>query len=203
MTAEACPHGREGWEQRYREGRAAWDLGAAPPCLGRLLAGLPARRLRVLVPGAGFGHDAVAWARAGHQVTAVDFAPSAVAGARARARETGVAMAVLEEDLFALPATLEGAFDAVWEQTCYCAVAPKRRDEYAAAMARALVPGGTLYGLFWNHGREGGPPYDVTPAQVRDVFASRFHLLSLEPVPDSVPARGNEFLAVFRRRPPS
>ena len=200
MTDVSCPHGPEGWEERYREGRTHWDLGAAPPCLVRLIEGLPRGRLRVLVPGAGFGHDAIAWARAGHEVTAVDFAPSAVAGLRRRAREAGVHVAVLEADVFRLPASLDGAFDAVWEQTCYCAIAPGRRAEYVEVMARALVPGGAFHGLFWHHGREGGPPYDVTPEQVRATFAVRFELVSLEPVPDSPAARGNEFLALMGRR---
>ena len=87
-----------GWNRRYEENTARWDLGAAPPVLVQFIASLDGPRegaRTVLVPGAGYGHDAIAWARAGYEVTAVDFAPLAVEGARARAAEQGVSLSYL------------------------------------------------------------------------------------------------------------
>jgi SAM-dependent methyltransferase len=190
------------WEGRYRSGDVPWDLGAPPPALLRLLEELAERRerLRVLVPGAGTGHDAMAWAAAGHEVTALDVAPTAVERARARARELRVLVDVVLGDLFELPASLLEAFDAVWEQTCFCAVPLDRRAAYVQAMGSALRRGGVLYGLFWHHGRPGGPPFDVTTEQVRALFASRFVEVACEPVALSAPTRSDEFLATLRRR---
>lgn len=191
----------EDWEQRYREGRTRWDLGGAPPALARAIAARttpPA--LRVLVPGAGFGHDALAWARAGHRVTAVDLALSATEALSARAQRAGLALRVLTADLFHLPADLSGAFDLVWEQTCFCAIPPDRRLDYVRAMADALVPGGLLLGLLWNHGQPGGPPYDVRWEEARGLFLGRFAERSAEPVPDSVPGRSHETLVTLVRR---
>ncbi len=189
------------WEGRYRSGDTPWDLGGPPPVLLQVLERHPARTrvLRVLVPGAGTGHDAIAWARAGHRVVAIDIAPAAVARARENVRRAGVSVEVLLADLFALPARLAGAFDVVWEQTCFCAIPPERRPEYVDAMASVLRPGGSFHGLFWNHGRPGGPPYDVTVGEVRASFAPRFVEVSVEPVVESVPTRRHEFLAVYRR----
>jgi SAM-dependent methyltransferase len=130
----------------------------------------------------------------------VDFAPSALREARRLVREAGVAVEVLEGDVLALPPSLDGSFDAVWEQTCFCAIPVEERGEYAARMARALRPGGTFFGLFWNRGREGGPPFDVTPEQVRGTFGPLFEVLSIEPVALSAPPRSNEFLAKMRVR---
>jgi SAM-dependent methyltransferase len=214
VAAEGCGMARDGapperirdpadpaaWDARYREQNTPWDLGDAPPALRRLLGSLPPGRLRVLVPGAGPGHDAIAWARAGHDVVAVDFAPSAVAAARARARKAGVSLEVVEADVFALPPEFAGAFDVVWEQTCYCAIPLDRRRAYATAMARALKPGGVFLGLLWHHGQEGGPPFDVTVADVRGDLAEAFEEVSIEPVVDSVESRASEFLATFRVR---
>ena len=144
------------WNARYQSGRPPWDLDAPAPALVDLLANLPREPQRVLVPCAGLGHDAIAWAKAGYQVTAVDFAPLAVAGARQQADALGVALTILQADLFKLPEAFQGAFDIVWEQTCLCALDPSKRMDYLQAMARVLRAGGVFYGLFWNHGRPGG-----------------------------------------------
>jgi SAM-dependent methyltransferase len=188
----------EAWNQRYAEGRTRWDLGGPPPVLTSLLATIEPGR-RVLVPGAGRGHDAIAWAQAGHRVVAIDIAPLAVEAARALADERSVQIEVLEADIFALPGALTAAFDVVWEQTCFCAIPVERRGNYVRAMAQALVPGGKLYGLFWNHGQPGGPPFDVRREDVEAAFPPVFAIESIEAVKESVPQRRPEFLAVMRR----
>lgn len=202
-----CPKGddamtAERWEQRYVEGSTGWDLGGPPPALVELLARLEADRLRVLVPGCGNGHDAIAWAAAGHDVVALDFAPSAVQGTRRNAASAGVRLDVRQADLFALPTEMDGAFDAVWEQTCYCAIHPSQRDAYVAVCARVLRPGGRYHGLLWNHGKPDGPPFDVTPDDVRARFAAAFAIEALTPVGRSAPGRSNEFLAELVHRAP-
>ena len=197
---EPCPKTVAGWEQRYAEGRTAWDLGGPPPVLVREVARrAPPPALRVLVPGAGFGHDALAWARAGHAVTAVDLAATPCRVLAERAARSGLLLDVRQADVLALPPDLRGAFDLVWEQTCLCALDPAQHAAYARAMAEALRPGGTLLGLFWNHGMTGGPPFDLTRAAVRALFAG-VEEVSLADVPDSPPGRSNEFLGTWRRR---
>jgi SAM-dependent methyltransferase len=193
-----------GWNARYVEGRTGWDLGGPPPALMRVIRSLAGTSaLRVLVPGAGRGHDALAWAEAGHHVTAVDFAPLAVAAAREAASARDLPLAVREADILALPGDLAGAFDLVWEQTCFCAIHPDRRPDYARAMEGCLTAGGQLVGLFWAHSREGGPPFDVQPDHVRAIFTvrarARFTIVRTEDVPDSPPGRSPEFLAWLRR----
>lgn len=187
------------WEQRYREGTTPWDLGGPPPALLRVLERLgPARARRVLVPGAGLGHDAFAFARAGYRVTAVDLAPSACAEMRARAQRAGLLIEVVEADVLALPEAFQGLFDLVWEQTCLCALPPERRTDYATALRRALRPEGELSALLWNHGQPGGPPYDIPPALARSVFLGPFTETTFELVPPSPAGRRAEFLLVLR-----
>lgn len=189
----------ERWDARYREADTPWDLGRPPPALLDLLERLTGHALRVLVPGAGHGRDAVAWAAAGHEVTALDHAPTALEQCHRHCRETGVRLDMVLADVLHLPREMEGQFDCVWEQTCFCALCPTERRAYVAQMARALRPGGTFYGLFWKHGAQGGPPYDVTEACVRAVFDGRFRIVRIDPVL-SLPHRRREFLAVMRRR---
>jgi len=40
------------------------------------------------------------------------------------------------------------AFDAIYEQTCLCALYPDRWRQYADQLHRWLAPGGRLYALF-------------------------------------------------------
>jgi SAM-dependent methyltransferase len=181
------------WNARYLEGRDGWDLGRAPPILDRLIAMQTARR-RVLVPGSGPGHDALAWARAGHRVVAFDFAPLAVESLRTRAREEGVEIDVREVDVLAPPTELRGHFDLVWEQTCLCALPPEQRRPYLQAMAQILEPGGQMVALLWNHGDEGGPPWSMSPVLVEQLLVGLFTIDRREPVVESIPRRVPEWL---------
>ncbi len=194
-----CPASPDAWDARYRDGHTPWERGRPPPDLLELLEALGGTTLCVLVPGAGHGTDAVAWAAAGHEVTAIDHAPRAVERCRARARAMQRPLRALLADVLDLPADLHGAFDVVWEQTCLCALPPSARRSYACSMAKALKPGGRLYGLFWDHGRSGGPPYNVSEACVRSAFDDVFDVLSVRPA-TPLSDRRREFFAVLRRR---
>lgn len=187
----------EAWNARYERGQTGWDRGDAAPALHQLLARIEHAPLRVLVPGAGFGHDAIAWARAGFQVTAVDFAPLAVAGLRERAAAAHVVLEALHADLFALPAELSGTFDLVWEQTCLCAIEPSLRDDYVDVLHRVLKPSGLVHALLWNHQRAGGPPFDLPVPLTHALFKPRFDLLETTRLKDS--GRAGEYLLTLRR----
>lgn len=62
-----------------------------------------------------FGQDTLSWARLGATVTGLDFAPSAVAAARALATELGVAGArFVQSNVYDAPAALGERFDIVY-----------------------------------------------------------------------------------------
>ncbi|PRP97545.1 Thiopurine S-methyltransferase [Enhygromyxa salina] len=181
------------WDARYAEGSDEWTLERPPAVLEQLIAGYSERQ-RVLVPGAGHGHDAFAWARSGHEVVALDFAPLAVESMRARSRELGVELEALEADVTAPPASLRGRVDLVWEQTCLCALRPEDRRPYLEAMATLLRPQGSMVALLWNHGNEGGPPFDMTPVLVERLVAGVFSIRKRERVEDSQSTRSSQYL---------
>ena len=156
---------------------------------------------RVAVPGAGRGHDARLLARRGYRVTAFDFAEAAVAEARRLAAAEAVELAVEPRDVFTLPHDHAGAFDGVWEYTCFCAIDPVRRDEYASVLHAILRPGGLLLACFFPL-RDGtdGPPFPVSREEIERVLAGRFTVLEAGPPPRSVERRhGLEWLVRARR----
>lgn len=189
------------WQAKYAEGRTGWDLGEAAPAWERLVSLHGLAPGRTLVVGAGRGHDAFWFAERGHDVLALDFAPSAVAAIRARAAERGLNLTAREGDLFRLDPAEVGAFDLVVEHTCFCAIEPARRSEYVEAIARVLRPGGWFLGVFFWKLPDGGPPFRTSEEELRELFAPGFDLLRLEPNPASHPTRaGQEGWAVFRRK---
>ena len=189
----------ESWDARYAQGTDRWTLDRAPAVLEQLIATIEGPR-RVLVPGAGRGHDAFAWARAGHEVVALDFAPLAIAAMRERAEREQLAVEAVEADVTAPPASI-GRFDLIWEQTCLCAIPPESRRPYLEAMRSLLRPGSEarMLALLWNNGREGGPPYDLPVELVESLIAGIFEVDRREPVAEGLSSRSNEIL--WRLRP--
>jgi len=193
----------EFWEEAYRTGQDGWELGEPSPPLVRALGALPPGEAAVVL-GCGRGHEARAAASAGWtRVLAVDFAPSAIAGALRLS--AGVAGAERIEwrrqDLFTLGATDPGRFDLCIEHTCFCAIDPDRRGEWAEVVRTALRPGGALVALFYAHGRPGGPPFTTDRAEVlRLLGGAGLRVDQIEIPADSVARRETEELLVVARR---
>ncbi len=196
----------EYWDQIYAEAEGdapGWDLGGPNPELVWQLNHAQPRiePCHVLVPGCGYGHDLVLFAERGFQAVGVDMAPLAVAGARARLDAAGLTADVLEQDIFQLDAQHHGRYDLLYEYTCFCAIHPERRREYAELAQRLLKPGGQLIGCFYHHRNPGGPPYDATPEQVRQAFDGLFEMRTLAYAQHSVERRREkELWARFWRK---
>ncbi len=107
------------------------------------LDGVQVDGLSVLVVGCGVGDDAEELARRGAQVTAFDFAPTAIALCHKRFPSSPVRYEVA--DLFALPPRWAQAFDLVIEIHTVQSVPPERQDFAMGAIAHTVAPGGRLF----------------------------------------------------------
>lgn len=190
------------WQQRYEEKKTGWDLGQpAPPFVSFLNSpdSIPPGRVAVL--GCGKGYDAILFASKGFQVVGFDFAPAAISQARQLAAENKADVEFLQRDIFQLEPDFLGSFDYVVEHTCFCAIPPSKRADYVQLVKSLLRPSGELIALFFTHSRQGGPPFGVSPAEIKSYFAKDFELICLQPVSNSTPARqGEEHFGRFRRR---
>jgi|SRR5215216_713061 len=192
------------WEADYERKTDGWDLGGPTPIFKRLTLDASRQLIpgRMIVLGAGRGHDAREFARHGFQVTAVDFASQAVQEMH-RLASPEAPVEILQHDIFTLPETLNHSFDYVLEYTCFCAIDPKRRSEYADLVTRLLKLNSIYIDLaFPLDGRTGGPPFAVSAAEILDLFQKRgFKLLSREVPTDSIsPRRGAEELFIFQKQ---
>lgn len=189
------------WEADYQRGTDGWDLGGATPAFKRLATSKRFKPGRMIVLGAGRGHDAREFSRHGFNVTAVDFSEYVVEQMRALA-DPDAPIEILQHDIFTLPNELNYTFDYLLEYTCFCAIDPQRRTAYADLVTRLLKPEGIYIDLaFPLDGRTGGPPFAVTESEIFNLFESRgFKLLSREKPEDSVKQRGHaEELFIFQK----
>jgi methyl halide transferase len=199
---------RMDWDRRYQIGDIPWEKGApAPPLLEWLQACGPLHG-NILVPGCGYGHDvrAIAAAAPDAKVIGLDISPSAIE----RARQFPVAGQEAYElgDLFNLPERFSGAFQWVFEHTCFCVIDPERRFDYVRAIAGALRSGGFLLAIFflnpWDEDEEPagcGPPFGVSIAELDQLFGRVFDRIDEKHPRSSFPGReGREIIWLLRKR---
>jgi SAM-dependent methyltransferase len=192
------------WEEQYKKGETPWEKGAPSPGLADYLA-TESVRGRVLVPGCGFGHDVRALAAApGAEVVGLDIAASAVAGAQ-RIPKAGNEQYVLG-NLFDLPPEMRGAFDWVFEHTCFCAIQPSQRQPYVEAVASALKPTGRLLAIFYldpgNDSPDEGPPFEVSITELDRLFLPHFRLVREWLPAHAYPGReGREWMRIMEKIP--
>ncbi len=177
------------WEARYQRGETGWDRGETSTALTHMLSRLDPGD-RVLVPGCGRGHEVVALAQHGFRVTAIDIAPSAITHLGERLQNRELDAELIHGDLFDYQAA--PPFDAIYEQTCLCAISPDQRKAYADKVHSWLRPGGILYAMFMQTGAEGGPPFHCDLLAMRSLFdGDRWQWPEQEPI--LVPHRNGRF----------
>ncbi len=168
---------------RFRAERTPWERPALNPAFVAWRASGLLAPCRILLPGAGRGGEPLALARDGFDVTVVETAPRAVAVQQVRMQSFGLDAAIHQADPVAWSA--EAPFDAVYDQACFCALAPAQRAGYAARLHGWLRPCGTLFVLLTQTGAAGGPPYDCPPDAMRPIFAAGWSWAA--PHPASLP----------------
>lgn len=155
----------EFWESRFQVGRTPWEREGLNPAFVTWRTTDELRPCRILVPGAGRSHEPAALLRDGFDVVTLDLAESAV---KAQAARLGPHRAIQADVTQWLP---DAPFDAVYDQTCLCALPPALWPAYEARLRRWLRPGGKLFVLFMQVGHDGGPPFDCPISAMRNLFA--------------------------------
>lgn len=195
------------WNERYLKGDTPWDKDApAPPLLeflekrGTDLFGSDT----VLVPGCGTGHDVRALAGKGLNVIGVDVASEALK--RASSFDKVGTETYEEADFLSLKWQPAETISAIWEHTCFCAIDPSCRTDYAKSCARLLESGEHLIGVFfltpYDPGEEeDGPPFATSIDELDETFSPYFERIDGWVPERAYPGReGREWLAVYRRK---
>ena len=202
------------WDNRFRTDDVPWDLDAPSETLIHLqsLKNRDRSSLRMIVPGAGYGNDAVAFAKLGYSGIAVEWSPAAAQVIRERTKGNP-GLEVREGSVWDLPTSWQGTFDLWVEHTFFCAIDPSMREAYVKLAAAHLKPGGEILGNFFissatvtepslNAERGGGPPFVTSESDFRALFSPSFEILEFAPSRFPHPERrpGLEWAAWLRRR---
>jgi SAM-dependent methyltransferase len=136
------------YEITYRYFRAPWDIraGEAREELVSLVEGGCLQPCLAIDLGCGTGANAVYLAQRGFEVTGLDFAEAAIEKAKARAREAGVQVNFIVDDLTDLRHVSE-IFDFLLDCGVLDDLRPRQRQPYLRNML-PLAHSGSLY-LLW------------------------------------------------------
>ena len=130
--------------QLWYLGRPPWDSGISPPeLLDFIERHAPGRAIDL---GCGTGTNAITLARAGWQVTGIDFAQRAIQIAKRKARAAGVQADLHVGDVTKLKSN--GQFDLALDIGCFHGL--EDRAAYLDQLIRILAPNGfwLMYGFF-------------------------------------------------------
>lgn len=169
------------WDASYQDGPAPWDIGHPQPAIVRLAAEGEFTGA-VLDAGCGTGEHALHIAALGFSVLGVDVAETALAMARAKAAQRGIAAEFAAADALQLD-RLQRMFQTVLDCGLFHAFNRDERAEYAASLASVTAHGGTLHLLcFSDEGPKTGP-HPVRTEEIRAAFhsGSGWEVAAIEP----------------------
>jgi SAM-dependent methyltransferase len=164
-----------------------WDTGVSPPELLEFIEEHePGRAIDI---GCGTGTNVVTLARAGWQVTGVDFVPRAIQLARHKVSQAGVRADLSIKDV-TKSVGIAGPFDLAFDLGCFHTIPKDGKSKYLEQLDRLLTPNGfwLMYGFLKPDAAHAGPGLgeadlsrsssQLTLLSRRDGFDDKGHRLS-------------------------
>lgn len=186
------------WEQRYCAQDTGWDLGCISTPLKTYVDGLTDFSKKILIPGAGNGHEAIYLHHKGFRhVYVLDWSSSALSHVQQACPDFP------EDHLICSDFFLhQQQYDLILEQTFFCALTPDLRPKYAAHMASLLKPKGRLVGLLFDAPLNNDvPPFGGTKQEYIAYFRPYFALETFELAYNSIAPRSGRELFINLIKP--
>jgi SAM-dependent methyltransferase len=194
------------WDSVYAPDAAPppWDIGKPQPAFVRLAdCGLLSGRL--LDSGCGTGENVLLAASHGADATGVDISPRAIARAREKAAERGLAARFEVADALRL-GELGVTFDVLIDSGVFHIFDDADRERYVASLAAVLRPGGRCHLICFSDRQPGDfGPRRVREDELRAAFSDGWEVASIEAdtfdINPGMPAPAAQaWLADIRRR---
>ena len=168
------------YEVIYRYFRAPWDIGAREELVSLVESGR-LKPCRAIDLGCGTGENAIYLAQQGFDVTGVDFAQAAIEKARGKAKDLGVPVDFLVDDLTDLH-HVSGTFDFLLDYGVLDDLRLDQREPYLHNLLALTQPGslyllwGFEYSMRWWENLI--PFHDIpfTPGEIEERFGKTFEI---------------------------
>ena len=126
---------KEFWENRWNNQQTGWDMGDVSPPIKEYINQLTNKNLKILIPGCGNAYEAEYLLKKGFKnVFVVEIAKMAIDSFVKRCPNFPVNH-ILHDDFF----KIKGQYDVIIEQTFFCALDPKYRENYVDKMTNLLL----------------------------------------------------------------
>lgn len=188
---------KEYWEERYKSNEIGWDVGEITTPLKEYIDQIENKRLKILIPGAGNGHEFDYLIEKGFtNITVIDIAEQPLE--TLKKRNPKYMKNFIQGDFFDFDKT----FDLIIEQTFFCALNPEMRTKYVTQMHSILEKNGKIAGVLFDFPlTEVGPPFGGSKEEYINLFSKKFNLKTLERAYNSIkPRKDRELFFIFEKK---
>lgn len=177
------------WSSRYQQNQTGWDIGFCSTPLQTYFDQLNDKDIKILIPGAGYAHEAIYLHNHGFtNVFVIDLAHEPLTHLKDVCPDFPESHLILG-DFF----EHEASYDLIVEQTFFCALNPSMREQYVEKMKSLLATQGKLVGVLFNRDFEGGPPFGGCFEEYQILFEKYFEHVLVAPCYNSIePRKGSE-----------
>ena len=181
------------WDLRYQNNEIGWDIGYISTPLKKYIDQLTDKNIKILIPGGGNSYEAEYLHNLGFKnVFVVDISTTALTNLKNRVPDFPKNH-LINIDFF----KLNNSFDLILEQTFFCSLTPKLRDNYVLKMNQILRPNGKLVGLLFNIPlNKDRPPFGGTKKEYLSYFKTYFKIEIMELSYNSISERTNNELFI-------
>lgn len=184
---------KEFWNNRYKENEIGWDIGSVSIPIKEYIDQLTDKTIKILIPGCGNAHEAEYLFNKGFRnVFLIDLSPLALENFKRRVSNFPVNQLICDDFFNHIE-----QYDLIIEQTFFCAINPKLRQQYAKHVNTILKPKGKLVGLLFNDKlNDDKPPFGGNSAEYYSTFAPYFSIEIMEKAYNSITPRKDRELFI-------
>ena len=189
---------KKNWNSRYDTKETGWDIGFVSPPLKEYIDQITDLNIKILIPGCGNAYEAEYLFNKGFKnVFIVDYSQIAISNLIKRIPDFPIFNAVCD-DFF----NISGQYDLILEQTFFCAIDPKLRNNYAKQISSLLKENGILVGLFFSVPMfSDHPPFGGSKEEYIECFSKLFSINTIEKCYNSIKSRNNkELFFIFNKK---
>lgn len=186
------------WDKKYEEHKTGWDIGYVSTPIKTYINQLLNKNLKILIPGAGNGHEVQYLFQQGFKnVFVLDIAQQPLANIKNTIPNFPIEN-LIHSNFF----DHYNKYDLILEQTFFCALHPFYREDYVTHVHNLLTEKGKIAGLLFNFTlTDEGPPFGGSIQEYLALFSAKFKIQILEKCYNSIkPRNGRELFFIFEKK---